>query len=267
MKQQVIGLVIAYSVFTACGAETLDVVLLAGQSNMAGNARTADLPEAYKLPAPQVVLQTSGKREGIGSRKTFGPEVGFSKAVSAARPEQAFLLIKHARGGTSLAGWSPDWDKAKLVSKYDIGAGPLYRTLLAQYAAATADKKVRLTAILWMQGESDSRYPALGPHYFDNLKTMIEAFRRDLKSPELPFLMGHVNTPADVLDADKISLKFRFLSNVREAQERAAREIPHVFLIETDDLGKQNDRIHYDAKGQIELGRRFAGTWLRCVAQ
>jgi lysophospholipase L1-like esterase len=136
---------------------------------------------------------------------------------------------------------------------------------LAQYKAAIAGKNVRLTAILWMQGESDSRYPALGPNYFDNLKTLIEAFRRDLKEPNLPFLMGRVNTPADMLDDDKKSIKFRFISNVRAAQEKAVKEIPNVFLIETDDLPKQKDRIHYDAKGQLEMGKRFADVWLKQV--
>ena len=54
---------------------------------------------------------------------------------------------------------------------------------------------------------------------------------------------------------------------MRAAQERAAGEIPEGYLIETDDLGKQADRIHYDASGQIALGRRFAEAWLRAVSQ
>jgi len=265
MNKISLGWLILCAISSLCGAETIDVVLLAGQSNMAGNAPLADVPAEFKQPPQQVVLQSSGKSEIIGSRASFGPEIGFSKAISAARPKQQVLLVKHAKGGTSLAGWAPKWEKEKLASKYDASAGPLYRTLLDQYQAAIAGKKVRLTAILWMQGESDSRYPALGPHYYDNLKTLIEAFRRDLKDPNLPFLMGHVNTPADMLDDDKKSTKFRFISNVRAAQEKAVKEIPNVYLIETDDLSKQKDRIHYDAKGQLELGKRFAEVWLKQI--
>lgn len=41
--------------------------------------------------------------------------------------------------------------------------------------------------------------------------------------------------------------------------------IAGVYLIETDDLGKQSDRIHYDAAGQITLGRRISEAWLRTV--
>lgn len=265
MNKLTIGYLMLSAISSLYAAETIDVVLLAGQSNMAGNAPIADVPADYKQPAQQVVLNQSGKTEIIGSGRSFGPEIGFSKAIAAARPKQQFLLVKHAKGGTSLAGWAPKWDKQKLASKYDINAGPLYQTLLDHYHAAIAGKNVRLTAILWMQGESDSRYPALGPNYYDNLKTLIEAFRRDMKDPNLPFLMGRVNTPADMLDDDKKSMKFRFISNVRAAQERAVKEIPNVYLVETDDLPKQKDRIHYDAKGQLELGKRFADVWLKQV--
>jgi hypothetical protein len=265
MSKWTLGWLMVCAISNLCAAEKTDVVLLAGQSNMAGNAPMADLPAEVKQPPQRVVMLSSGKTQVIGSGSTFGPEIGFSKAISAARPKQDFLLVKHAKGGTSLAGWAPKWDKEKLASKYDSSAGPLYQTLLAQYKAAIAGKNVRLTAILWMQGESDSRYPALGPNYFDNLKTLIEAFRRDLKEPNLPFLMGRVNTPADMLDDDKKSIKFRFISNVRAAQEKAVKEIPNVFLIETDDLPKQKDRIHYDAKGQLEMGKRFADVWLKQV--
>jgi hypothetical protein len=195
----------------------------------------------------------------------FGPEVAFAAQVAAARPSDDFLLVKRAASGTSMAAWSPQWDKARLASKYDTAAGPLYRKLLEDYTAAIKDLPARLTGVLWMQGESDTRYPALGPHYFENLKNLITAFRRDLKDPELPFFFGRVNTPADATEDDKKTIKFPYLKQVRAAQERAAREIPAVYLIETDDLAKQPDRIHYDATGQISLGRRFAEAWLKTV--
>lgn len=242
--------------------DPVEVVLLAGQSNMFGNVPIAALPPGFKTPPPNVTLIFHGKPSRIGGGKTFGPEVAFAATVAAARPEAKLLLVKRAMGGTTLAGWAPQWDPARLASKYDTAAGPLYRTLLDEFAAAVKDRPARLTAILWMQGESDTRYPALGPNYFDNLKTLITAFRRDLKAPDLPFFFGRVNMPADVLEDDKKTLKFPYIQHVRAAQERAAREIPGVHLIETDDLGKQSDRIHYDAAGQITLGRRFAEAWL-----
>ncbi len=252
---------------TAPAQDPVQVVLLAGQSNMAGNVPIAMLPPEFKQPPANVSMIFHGKPERIAGGSTFGPEVGFAATVAAARPSDEFLLVKRAMGGTSLAGWAPKWDKSRLASKYDSAAGPLYSKLQEEYAAAVKGRNARLTAVLWMQGESDTRYPALGPNYFENFKTLIAAFRRDLNAPALPFFFGRVNMPADALEDDKKTIKFPYIGQVRAAQERAAREIPGVYLIETDDLGKQADRIHYDAAGQIALGRRFAEAWLKAVPQ
>ncbi|MEX1048451.1 MAG: sialate O-acetylesterase [Akkermansiaceae bacterium] len=245
--------------------DPVQVVLLAGQSNMDGNFPIAKLPAKFKQPPAKVSMINRGLTERIAAGKFFGPEVSFAATVAAARPTDEFLLVKRAMGGTSLAGWAPQWDESRLASKYDTAAGPIYSKLLADYAAAIKDRPARLTGVLWMQGESDTRYPALGPNYFENFKTLIQAFRRDLNAPSLPFFFGRVNMPAAATEDDKKTIKFPYIQQVRAAQERAAREIPGVYLIETDDLNKQSDGIHYDAAGQITLGRRFAEAWLRTV--
>ena len=243
----------------------VQVILLAGQSNMDGNVPISALPPEFKQVPANVNLIDKGKPARIAGGKTFGPEVAFAATLAASKPSDDFLFVKRAMGGTSLAGWAPQWDESRLASKYDTVAGPIYRRLLEDYAAAIKGRHSRLTGVLWMQGESDTRYPALGPNYFENFKTLITAFRRDLNAPELPFFFGRVNMPADATEDDKKTMKFPYIKQVRDAQERAAREIPGVYLIETDDLGKQADRIHYDAAGQIALGRRFAEAWLKTV--
>lgn len=247
--------------------DPVQVVLLAGQSNMDGNVPITALPPEFKQPPTNVSLIDRGQPAWIAGGKFFGPEVAFAATVAAARPGDDFLLVKRAMGGTSLAGWAPQWDQSRLTSKYDTAAGPLYRKLLDEHAKAIKGRPARLTGVLWMQGESDTRYPALGPNYFENFKTLIAAFRRDLNAPELPFFFGRVNMPTDATEEDRKTIKFPYIQQVRAAQERAAREIPNVFLVETDDLGKQADRIHYDAAGQIALGRRFAEAWLKTVPQ
>lgn len=273
-RSSIVGAIIALAMATQAALtamthaqDAVQVVLLAGQSNMDGNVPITALPLEFRQPPAKVSMIDRGQPARIGGGKFFGPEVAFAAAVAAARPSDDFLLVKRAMGGTSLAGWAPQWDKSRLASKYDTAAGPIYRKLLADYAAAIKGRPARLTGVLWMQGESDTRYPALGPNYFENFKTLIAAFRRDLNAPGLPFFFGRVNMPADATEDDKKTIKFPYIQQVRAAQERAAREIPGVYLIETDDLGKQSDRIHYDAAGQIALGRRFGEAWLRTVSQ
>lgn len=263
------NLLLLLPLFVATGRaeEPIQVVLLAGQSNMDGHGDSAKLPAELRAPPANVTFIHRGVETPLGAGKTFGPEVGFAAAVAAARPAQRFLLIKHAIGGTSLAGWAPKWDKERPgITKYDLGAGPLYRTLMNQVAAATKGKTVRFTAVLWMQGESDTRYPALGPKYFENHSELIAALRTELKQPALPFLFGHVNPPTDAKGEDG-GPRYPFLPQVRAAQERTAKEVPGTALIETDDLTKNADRLHYDTAGQVELGRRFAKAWLAAVAE
>jgi hypothetical protein len=263
-------LALAQAALTTIGhaQEPVQAGLLAGQSNMDGNVPIALLPPELRQPPAKVGLIDRGLAARIAGGERFGPEVAFAATVAAARPADEFLLVKRAMGGTSLAGWAPQWDESRLASKYDTAAGPIYRKLLEDHAAAIKGRPARLTGVLWMQGESDTRYPALGPDYFENFKTLITAFRRDLHAPGLPFFFGRVNMPADATEDDKKTIKFPYIQQVRAAQERAAHEIPGVFLIETDDLGKQADGIHYDAalprRGLKRCGRNRNSRRRKC---
>jgi hypothetical protein len=247
--------------------DTVQVILMGGQSNMEGNAPASAIPAELRSAPTNVTLIHHGHEVVIGKGATFGPEVGLAAVLGKARPHQRFLLVKHAAGGTSMAGWSPDWDPAKLPSEYDRSAGPLYQKLLAQYTNAVSGRPARVTAVLWMQGESDSRYPGLGPHHYANLTRLIAAFRRDLGSPSLPFLIGQVNVPAETREPNGNVKSFIWRDDVRAAQARAGRDVPGARMIETDDLPKQPDAIHYSPEGQIELGRRYANEWLRLVPE
>ena len=66
-------------------------------------------------------------------------------------------------------------------------------------------------------------------------------------------IAGHINPPSDMYPA---------LEAVRRAQERVAEEDAGVVLVSTDGLSKQGDRVHYDSRGLLELGRRFADAYL-----
>jgi hypothetical protein len=45
---------------------------------------------------------------------------------------------------------------------------------------------------------------------------------------------------------------------VQQAQKIAASRIRNSRLINTADLAKRNDHLHYNTDGQLELGKRFA---------
>lgn len=234
------------------------IIVLAGQSNMVGQGATAELePDEIGLPAN--VKYFIGSEPAIpGERQRFGPEVTLARQLSAALPEREIWLVKYAIGGTSLLAWAPRWDSARAEVTGNASAGPLYERLIETLRELDPERGAEVAAVLWMQGERDATSPEAGRAYFENLVELVQSLRRDLAVPELPFLLGLVNPPPERYPARKA---------VRDAQRRAAAEIPGVHLLETDDLTKWSDALHYDTEGVLELGRRFAEAVLRVVGE
>ncbi len=105
-----------------------------------------------------------------------------------------------------------------------------------------------------MQGERDAKFQEAATNYGVNFKKFISQVRADLQSPHLPFIYGQVNPPVE---------QFAFVHTVREAQAQTEQEVPCTKMILTDDLGKLDDGLHYDASGLMEMGRRFTKAFLQ----
>lgn len=229
------------------------VLVLAGQSNMAGSGVSAELAPGDRAMPPNVTLLGANGESRPAAGPRFGPEVGVAAVVGGAMPERRLVLVKHAVGGTSMLAWSPAWDSTRAERTGNAAAGPLYEQLMRAVGRLPAGPAPEVGAVLWMQGERDAKFDEAAGSYYENLAGLIAAFRRDLGDPELPFLLGLINPPPG---------GFPFHETVRAAQRRAAREIPHVHLVETDGLSKRGDDLHYDTRGALELGRRFAASYL-----
>ena len=48
-----------------------------------------------------------------------------------------------------------------------------------------------------------------------------------------------------------------------KAEEKIAKTVPHTAMVNTDDLAKLEDRVHFDAKATMTLGDRFAEAYLK----
>lgn len=248
-------IVLSTALLFACGVDRPGplVFILAGQSNMVGQGQTSELTEAQRVSPPRVRFHLAGKETRLTGGERFGPEVSLAVELARAMPDRDLILIKHAVGGTSLLAWAPDWDSTRARITGNAGAGPLYSQLMQSIERVPLPPGSEFGGVFWMQGERDSRIPEAGIEYFDNLRVLIGRIRTDLDEPDLPFLLGHVNPPAD---------RYPALDAVRQAQQRAASEIPGVFLIGTEGVSKRDDDLHYDTGGILELGRRFANAWL-----
>jgi lysophospholipase L1-like esterase len=116
---------------------------------------------------------------------------------------------------------------------------------------------VEIVGVLWAQGGRDGRYEKAAGQYEQNLKKIIAAFRKDLGNPELPFILAHT--------VDAQGKGFPYMDQVRAAQERIAKTDPRSVLVSSEGLSTKRDNVHFDTKGQLELGRRFAKAYLELI--
>ncbi|MDP6931804.1 MAG: sialate O-acetylesterase, partial [Myxococcota bacterium] len=121
-------------------AETIEVYLLAGQSNMEGLGQVVALPQTQRVAQDDVWIYwsgvpvwrglepSSGYSSGWGAY--FGPEVTFGRAMADALADQQVALIKHSVGGTDLEVY---WDPGESSDDPDQGEG------YATFAQTVAD--------------------------------------------------------------------------------------------------------------------------------
>jgi len=223
------------------GPDELPVFVLAGQSNMAGKGTAKELPPDLRKEHRDVLLFTGGKWVPLKPGKRVGPEVSFG--VEAAKMlKRPVGIIKLAVGGTALHG---RWNPARR------GADALYPRLVKTVKKAGKARRIRVLAMVWMQGERDARTAAAAAAYRKNLEKLVMSARRDFGNPRMAFVCGRVNPP------------YPHAAEVRKAQESVS--LPAYAWVDCDDLSKLPDGLHYDTAGLVKLGRRFAEAAVRLL--
>jgi hypothetical protein len=100
-----------------------------------------------------------------------------------------------------------------------------------------------IRGMIWHQGESDV---GMEPgQYQAALTEFISKVRSDLGVKNLPFVIGQV------YDNGK-------RTNIIADQKAAAAAVPKTGFVKADGLTTSDNGTHFDAKSQIELGKRFA---------
>ncbi|MFK7911035.1 MAG: sialate O-acetylesterase [Akkermansiaceae bacterium] len=238
------------------------VFILAGQSNMEGTGKIAELPERYKKPPANVRMwdKPNKKWAALGeSRRAvklgqFGPEVGFCHAVSQHYPKHTIRIIKVAAGGTSL---HTAWQK---------GMG-MNRRLVVSYEDAMKDLAASDTAyivkgLLWMQGESDTKkIEGMADQYQLRMEAFIKQMRGLTGRPQLPVVMGRINS----LISQATKFNFPHVEIVQAHQGKVASKDPRVALVDTDKFSCLADKTHFDTQGCLDLGNamfKAIGTFL-----
>lgn len=233
--------------------EKFHLFILAGQSNMAGRGKVA--AEDRKVHPRVLALGKDGKWKPAvdplhWDKGSAGVGLGKSFAIAIAEKNKGITigLVPTACGGSSISTWKPGGYHGQTRSHpYDDA---IKRTKGAM-------KVGTLQGILWHQGESDSGPKAAGVHG-EKLNALITRFRKDLNTPQLPFIIGQ-------LGQFKTRPWNESRKKVDAAHQAAAKADKFVGFVASDGLTPRSDNTHFDSKSVREFGRRYAAEYLSVV--
>ena len=250
--------------------ENLHVYLCFGQSNMEGAAR----PEAEDLKGvsnrflllPSMDDAERGRTQGEWARALpplCRPNTGltpvdyFGRRLTEVLPDSISVGVVHvAVGGIHIEGFmsdsigsyiqrrAPEWMK-DILKSYDNDP---YQRLLSLARRAQQDGVIK--GILMHQGESNTGDPT----WAGKVKTVYERLLSDLqlRAEDVPLIVG------EVVQADGQGVCIRANKQIDALPET----IPTAHVVSSDGCTNGPDRLHFDAAGYRELGRRYAETML-----
>jgi len=175
----------------------VDLYVIAGQSNAQGFAGNADrYPQdpggvdrtiLFFYESPGVGASDNrwiplGPQKGLFPKGYFGPEVGFARALKSHGGNPA--IFKFTLYSTSLA-----------VQWKGPGEGGLYDEMCRKLSGAIRNleqkgKRVKLSGLIWIQGESDAETDQMSALYHHELSSLIHDFRSRFGAPGLPVVLG-----------------------------------------------------------------------------
>ena len=220
--------------------------ILAGQSNMAGRGK---VEEQDTQPHPRVfALNKEGQWQPAAEPLHFdkpnivgvGPGFAFGKAMAEYKKDVRIGLIPCAAGGSPISSWTEGGYHSQTKSHpYDDA---LRRARIAVQSGV-------IKGIIWHQGESDSK-PERSKVYQAKLEELIGKFRRELGDDDLPFVVGKLG---DFYVARNPNAK-----TINTILEKIPLTVKNTACADTTGLTPKNDLVHFDAKSERELGRRYA---------
>lgn len=229
-----------------------DLYVIAGQSNAVGYAKDTiyDPPEigVHMLRADgQWALATHPLGDSTNSihdintdlsNTGHSPFIAFAKKVKNAR-RYPIGLLPTALGGSAIWQWDTDQ------------CGELWFEMMDVINLAGG----KIAGIIWYQGCTDTDTRGQADAYYESFKKFVLHTRKELNAPDLPFHTFQLNRVMSV--RPELPDWDAWWGKVRDAQRRAAADIPNVFIIPTTDIAL-SDGIHNKAAGNMLLADRLA---------
>jgi hypothetical protein len=242
---------------TPAAAETpsLDIYVLAGQSNMSGRAPLDGLPPFKNV---QHVLAFHNDRFEMAEEPVaedrdarLGPSLAFADALYDLVPRD-IGLVPCAVGGTKIEQWLPG---AKPPSLHDtvFRARSLFDECVTKVNAAR--RYGRIAGLLWYQGEFDAFRKRDAEEWPRRFAALIRGFRETVADSKLPVVFTQIGPmPKDPHGP---------LARLIELQGKVILE--NCIMVSATDLSFQSDGLHLDQRGQLTLGKRYASAIARLI--
>jgi hypothetical protein len=286
----IVLILFTYPMFSQEKENKIKVFYLGGQSNMEGFGFNKDLPDSLNKPFKDVYIfhgnpagdgdisggigkwevlkpghgigfSSDGKTNNLSDR--FGVELSFAKRMQKLYPNDKIAIIKYSRNGTSIDSlaarehgcWEPDFKSKNGINQYDH----YLSTLKNAYKVNDIDGDGKTDAlipsgIVWMQGESDALTKDIAERYLFNLKRLMDLIRASLLTDDLPVVIGKISDSGDI-EGGKV---FPYAELIQYAQEEYVKNDENAAIVRDTKNYGYSDRWHYDSKGYIDLGERFA---------
>lgn len=258
--------------------KTATVILLGGQSNASGCSHDEYLRknvseekyEQYKNGFDNVYINyLSGARRSNEFVKCatlqgepegcFGPELGLAEKLHELYPDRTFFIIKCAWGGTNLYDqWLSPTSRGK--------TGDLYTQFISFVNASidylvSKNYDVKVEAMCWMQGESDSFSTKNATDYEKNLTNFISDVRKEFKD----YASDNGIAFIDAYIADN-PVYWVYCDLVNESKQKVADSSDMNVVIDTvseglscsEEPADTPDLAHYDSLSELKLGHLFA---------
>ncbi|GAB3492991.1 sialate O-acetylesterase [Spirosoma knui] len=215
--------------------------LLVGQSNMSGRGFLNEVPPIYD---EHVKMLRNGRwqimTEPINYDRPFagiGLAASFAAAWRVENNTEDIGLIPAAEGGSSLDDWA-------------VG-GALFDH--AVFQARLAQRSSQIEGILWHQGENDC-FQNRSSHYYEKFSNLVDAFRRELNSPQLPLIIGELG---HYIPKGRYDTYFTEFDALNQALLEFARSQPNCYLVTASGLTANPDELHFNAVSQRRFGIRY----------
>ncbi|CAH8320511.1 unnamed protein product [Eruca vesicaria subsp. sativa] len=234
----------------------ISIFILAGQSNMAGRGGVYDNtskniavwdgvvpPECRPNPS---ILRLTAKLEweeakeplhvDIDVNKTNGVGPGMSFANRVVNRFGQVGLVPCAIGGTKLS----QWQKGEFLYE---------ETVKRAKAAAVASGGGTYQAVLWYQGESDTKSMVDASVYKKRLVKFFNDLRNDLQHPNLPIIQVALASGGGP-----------YVDAVRKAQLET--DLENVHCVDAMGLPLEPDGLHLTTSSQVRLGQMMVDAFL-----